>query len=284
MTTTPFATTSSRPARVDVVSGSFGAGHDSAAREIAHRVRADGHEVFLHDIVDFFPAGMGRAVRAAYLWQIRAVPGSWGALLSVLDDDSSGLRMARRVLGLASARLAEAIEGSDLVVSTHPFASQVLGERRREGRLTTPAMTYLTDASVHPMWVHPAIDRHLAWNQVSATQARAHGGAAVVIDPLVPVAPGAVRSTPAGRALLLAGLGVDPARPTALIVGGSLGIGRLEETARDVLRTGLAQPVVLCGANDDLRRHLGALPGVVALGWRDDLPALLEVSDGVVQN
>jgi UDP-N-acetylglucosamine:LPS N-acetylglucosamine transferase len=73
-------------------------------------------------------------------------------------------------------------------------------------------------------------------------------------------------------------------RPRALLTGGSLGIGDLEQAAADVLATGVMTPVVACGHNDALRRRLGRQPGVVALGWRDDLPAVIAASDCVVQN
>src|ERR671928_11751 len=54
------------------------------------------------------------------------------------------------------------------VVSTYPGASQVLGALRRRGRLTVPAFTYLTDFSVHTLWVAPGIDAHLAVHPVPA--------------------------------------------------------------------------------------------------------------------
>ncbi|MEU9154735.1 hypothetical protein AB0D59_30285 [Streptomyces sp. NPDC048417] len=65
------------------------------------------------------------------------------------------------------------------VVSTYPGASQVLGALRRRGLLTVPAFTYLTDLSVHALWVAPGIDAHLAVHPVPAAQAHAQGAAAV---------------------------------------------------------------------------------------------------------
>jgi processive 1,2-diacylglycerol beta-glucosyltransferase len=72
--------------------------------------------------------------------------------------------------------------------------------------------------------------------------------------------------------------------PRALVTGGSLGIGELEQSARHILATGLMTPVVACGSNAALRRRLELVPGVVALGWRDDLPDVIAACDCVVQN
>jgi UDP-N-acetylglucosamine:LPS N-acetylglucosamine transferase len=43
-------------------------------------------------------------------------------------------------------------------------------------------------------------------------------------------------------------------------------------------------PVVACGTNVRLRDQLDAVPGVVALGWRDDMAALVASATCVIQN
>jgi UDP-N-acetylglucosamine:LPS N-acetylglucosamine transferase len=43
-------------------------------------------------------------------------------------------------------------------------------------------------------------------------------------------------------------------------------------------------PVVACGSNVRLRERLESIPGVVALGWREDLTALVSAATCVVQN
>jgi UDP-N-acetylglucosamine:LPS N-acetylglucosamine transferase len=70
----------------------------------------------------------------------------------------------------------------------------------------------------------------------------------------------------------------------ALVIGGSEGLGQLEDTARDVLASGLMTPVVACGRNHRLQRRLAQLPWAVALGWRSDLPAVMAAADCIIQN
>ena len=280
----PFLDPDLGPAEVHVVSGSFGAGHDAAAREIAIRLTAEGHLVRVWDVVDFFPARLGRLLRAAYLKQLELSPSSWGALLRRLEPSGLLHRVVTRALAITSRRLAAVAAGSDLVISTHPFASQALGRMRTRGRLHVPVVTYLTDLSVHPLWVHRGVDLHLALHEVAARQARSWGGVATVIDPLVPRTLPSPVPAPSLAADYRAGWGLAPDTRIALIVGGSMGIGELASAAVDIAATGLAVPVVVCGHNAALQRRLGHVPGVVALGWRDDLPALLSAADCVIQN
>lgn len=267
---------------VDIISGSYGAGHDAAAHEIATRLAAGGHVVRRWDIVDLFPLGLGRLLRRAYFAQLRTVPGSWGLLLRRLEPGSLAHRIATGIVSLPAHRVRTCVSGSDLVISTHPFASQALGRLRAAGRLDTPVVTYLTDASVHALWVHPGVDLHLALHEVTAAQARGLGGTTSLVEPLLPEA--CTRPATETTAQLRRRLGLPGDTDLALVVGGSLGVGELEQTALDIAATGLARPVVVCGTNEVLRRRLDTQPGVVALGWRTDMPDLIRASDCVVQN
>jgi processive 1,2-diacylglycerol beta-glucosyltransferase len=271
------------PATVHIVSGSYGAGHDAAAREIELRLVDAGHVVRRWDVVDLFPARLGRLLRWGYFEQLQLSPGSWGLLLQRLQPGRVAYRVAVHFLALPGHRIrAIAADGAVLFISTHPFASQALGRLRSTGRLDVPVVTYLTDASVHPLWVNPGVDLHLALHDVAADQARALGGTTTVVEPLVPRA----YRDPVARSVweLRARLGLPVEDDLALVVGGSHGVGDLEAAATDIAATGLARPVVACGHNEVLRRRLELRPGLIALGWRDDMPDLIRASSCVVQN
>ncbi len=279
--------------RVAIVSGSFGAGHDAAAREIGIRLAEHGIESDIHDIVDMFPRGLGQALKSLYLRQLRSAPSTWGWLLRSLDsaDDRARspllARLATAVAGAAGRRIAErTVRGADAVIATHPFASQALGQLRRRGRLTQPVFTYLTDLSVHRLWVNNSVTAHLALHAVAEADARAHGAHSVQL-----VRPAVRRTHPGERSESLPdrntrrrALGLPIETRLALITGGAEGVGRLAEAARDVLAVGGCHPVVLCGRNEHLRQQVLRMPGVSALGWVDDMPALYTAVDVVVQN
>lgn len=235
--------------RVAVVTGSYGAGHNSAAREIARVFRSAGCEVDLHDVVPLLPWRLGPVLRAAYYAQLRRRPESWGTLLRMLAPGRPAHGVVTRLLEFASAPIIEAVRGYDLVVTTHPFGSQALGYARIAGTLTAPAVTYLTDTSVHSLWVHPGVDLHLAIHEVAAIEARRLGGRTQVVRPLLPLdappTPPQDCADPVASADLIGHL----RGPWVLVTGGSLGMGQLERTARDILALGPMTPVVLCGTD-----------------------------------
>jgi UDP-N-acetylglucosamine:LPS N-acetylglucosamine transferase len=134
------------------------------------------------------------------------------------------------------------------------------------------------------MWVHPGVDHHL-----TVTEATARMGRLVYRTPMTPVG-GLVSNrfgeqlSPERRRTLRTELGLRPDQPVALVVTGSLGMGDVPEAVREIAGTGAAQVLVLCGRNAKLREELGALDGVVALGWRDDVPMLMALADVLVHN
>jgi UDP-N-acetylglucosamine:LPS N-acetylglucosamine transferase len=270
--------------RVLIVSGSVGAGHDGAAHELAARLRARGATVAVRDFLDAVPRPVARLLRDGYVTAVERLPMAFELFFRGLERRGSLWRVEQRVCAHAAAVIARWVDefGPDAVVSTYPPASQAIGALRADGRLPAPAFTYLTDPAVHVSWLHPAVDRHLTVTAATAAHgAAAYGVTLEVAGPLVPER--FSRPLPVGEvAALRRELAAGAARPLALLVGGSFAIGDVRATVDDVVAAGCTA-VVLCGRNEALRRRLTG-PGIVALGWRDDVDELLQAADVLVQN
>src|SRR4051794_34607410 len=271
--------------RVLIVSGSVGAGHDGAARELAARLGAAGADVVVRDFLAAVPGPVARLLREGYTTTVAHVPAAFEFLFRRLERRGflwAGERLVCRWAEKAVGGWA-AEHRADVVVSTYPLASQTIGDLTASGRLTAHTVTYLTDPAVHVSWLHPAVDQHLTVTAAAAAQgAAAYGMQFTVGGPLVPTrftAPLGERA----RTSLLRELRLPPGRPVALLVTGSLGLGDVVGTVRSVLAAGLT-PLVLCGRNDAPRHRLARERGAVALGWRCDVDRLLQVADVLVQN
>lgn len=279
----------SRPAgplpAVLIVSGSVGAGHDGAARELAARLRRAGVQADVHDYLDGLPVAVQRLLRDGYTISVGRVPVLFEWLFQALERLAPARMIMRAVCRLADRQVLAWTRQRryGLVVSTYPLASQSLGRLRRQGRLAVPVTTYLTDPAAHRSWLHPGVDE--VWSVTTATARQAwedYRALVTAAGPLVPPA-FAVRPAPTRRRALRAQLGVPDAATVALVVTGSLGLGDVEQTAADLAAAGVV-PLVLCGRNAALRRRLAATGRCVALGWRDDVPDLMAASDVLVHN
>lgn len=267
-----------------IISASVGAGHDGAAIEVARRLAAAGCRVTRLDFVDLLPARLGRLLRAGYRHMLVVAPAAYQRIYATTERARRPGLVSRALLRSAERRTLRALPpGTCAVVSTHHAASQVLGALRLRDRLSMPALTYLTDFSVHPMWVAPGIDAHMAIHPVPADQARALGATAVPVTGPV-VDPAFSPATPAERQAARARFGMPENAPLALLVAGSWGVGSVREAATEILNSGIAVPVVVCGRNQALADRLRHDGIGHAYGWVDDMPGLMRACDVLVQN
>jgi hypothetical protein len=86
------------------------------------------------------------------------------------------------------------------------------------------------------------------------------------------------------RVAVRAGLELKPDDRAVLIVAGSWGVGGVAKTFRTIAASGKFVPVAVCGQDNRLRKKLSSIPGGRALGWRDDMPALMAAADCLVEN
>ncbi|MFJ9896307.1 glycosyltransferase [Streptomyces sp. NPDC091280] len=270
--------------RVVIVSASVGAGHDGAAAELERRLVATGFAVDRLDLLDVLPARLGRLVRDGYHRMLVRTPWLYQRIYSSTERAGGGGPLARALLRSAETRLLRALPAdTGAVVSTYPGASRVLGSLRLAGRLTVPVLTYLTDFSVHPLWVADGVDVHLALHDVPAAQARAAGARDVRV--CGPVADPRFRPVDAsGHAAARARFGLPANAPLALLVAGSWGVGPVRQVARELRDCGAAVPVVVCGRNEALAEQLRADGIEHVHGWVDDMPGLMHAADVLVQN
>lgn len=270
--------------RVTIISASVGAGHDGAADELGARLEAAAFTVDRLDFLDLLPARLGRILSRLYHRTLMLAPAGYQRVYAALERaERPGLPLRLLLRSAESRTLAAITSDTVAVVSTYPGASQVLGALRQRRLLDVPTLTYLTDFSVHPLWVAPGVDAHLAVHPIPAQQARGRGATRVAVTgPAV-----GSRFSPATeneQRALRARFSLPDGVALALLVAGSWGVGALRRSAAEIRQTGAAMPVVVCGRNETLAARLRADGFAHVHGWVDDMPSLMRACDVLVQN
>ncbi|MEO7195467.1 MAG: glycosyltransferase [Pseudonocardiaceae bacterium] len=271
-------------ARVLVISGSVGAGHDGAADELISRLAKLDVAADRRDYLDALPRMFRCVLRDGYRLSIGYAPRFFDWMFAHLEHTGWVQRVALTLCRLAQRHVLSWVGEHDVVVSTYMLASQTLGQLKEAGLLNATVMTFLTDPAVHRLWVHPAIEHH-----VTVTEATARMGHSAYHTPMRAVG-GLVSSRfaqqpdLAHRHRLRAELGLSAEGLVVLLATGSLGMGDVPQVVRTISASGVAEMIVLCGRNDRLRKQLSTQPGVVALGWREDVPELMAAADVLVHN
>jgi UDP-N-acetylglucosamine:LPS N-acetylglucosamine transferase len=174
----------------------------------------------------------------------------------------------------------------DLILSTYPGVTALLGMLRRRGKLDVPCYSSITDLAGLQFWAHPGIDLHFITHPESAEEVERIAGPGSVRWAKPPTAPAflAARSRDDARRAL--GL---PLRGQVIAVsGGGWGVGDLLGATRAALEVPEATVLCLCGRNDRLRarvaKRLGDEPRLRLMGFTDRMGDVLAASDALIHS
>ncbi len=191
---------------------------------------------------------------------------------------------ARCLEGIAAV---VAVQQPDAIICTHYLAAELLAALHARGTACPPVWVHLTDCDAHAVWVQDHVAGYFAPSACAVARLVRHGVNRTRIHlngtPIMPAF-----STPPDRAVCARELGLDPARPTVLVMGGARGAGDLTGMARAMaVRAPQAQVLVLAGRNEQVRQQVmracaDLMPRVVALGYTEQIERVMACGDVMV--
>ena len=276
--------------RVLIFSAAIGAGHDRPARVLAEALRERGAIVEVVDGLELagpvaraLISGASKvdstagnlAFNAGYFLGTRVIP--------VRDAGAATLdKLTRRGF---QAFLRE--HPADVLVSTYPLWSEVLGRMSADGTLTTPVVSAITDLAALDFWAHPGIDLHLVTHPESAAEVHDVAGADARVEAVHGLTDAGFTSPPE-RSAARAELEL-PARGSLVVVsGGGWGVGDLPAATDTALHYGADTVVVLVGHNEHARERMQAAYAddsrVQVWGFTDRMVTLLSAADVLIHS
>lgn len=282
----------SQPRKVLIISADIGEGHDLPARAIRREFMDEDPDAQV-TIVNGLPA-MGsiltKVLRENSAFMFQWVPWWFDFQYRLFMNIAPTRWLARTLLTLLGRRgLMRLIKAHnpDLIVSTYPGVTAVLGELRRRGRLDVPCYSSITDLAGLHFWAHPGIDLHFITHPESAEEVERIAG------------PGSVRwAKPPTSSSFLAfrdrvearrALGLPAEGRVIAVSGGGWGVGDLlGATGAALDHCPDAMVLCLCGRNDKLRARIAKRfadePRLRLMGFTDRMGDVLAASDALVHS
>jgi processive 1,2-diacylglycerol beta-glucosyltransferase len=282
-----------RPPRVLILTASVGEGHDLPARTLAAQLEAErpGIEVITEDAL----AAIGGVVKAMSADAASIVFFRFQALWDLGFWLFAGCASTRRVTQTLLAHQSTpgllrliATSRPDVIVSTYPHVTEVLGRLRRSGRLRIPVCAAITDLAALDYWASTGVDVHLVTHPESIPEVRRVAGAATAIHCVHGFTRPEFR-VPMATAEARAALGLPAEGAIVVVSGGGWGVGDMLGAVGEALHLPeVACVVCLCGRNERLERRVAAayadIPRVRVEGFTDRMREWMAAGDVLVHS
>lgn len=141
--------------KILILYAAYGGGHYSAAKSIK-KYLDDNYsvETDIIDCIEYINKVLNKITTSAYKEMAKKTPNLWG---KVYMNSQSGIlgHVSSRTNKMMAIKLKNLIKEKDpdLVISTHPFSSQMVSYLRRKGKINCKLVTILTDFAPHDQWL-----------------------------------------------------------------------------------------------------------------------------------
>jgi UDP-glucose 4-epimerase len=281
----------SKPRQVLIISADIGEGHDLPARAVArefHDEDPDAHVSIVNGLPAMGPV-LTKVLRENSAFMFRWLPWLFDLqywLFMYCAPVRWGAKRLLTALGRRGLMRLIRAHDPDLIVSTYPGVTAVLGELRRKGRLDVPCYSSITDLAGLHFWAHPGIDLHFVTHPESIEEVESIAGPGSVRWAKPPTSPAFLAARSRGDARRSLALPAD--RQVIAVSGGGWGVGDLLGATRAALQVPDAVVLCLCGRNDELRarvaKQFGDEPRLRIMGFTDRMGDVLAAADALVHS
>jgi UDP-glucose 4-epimerase len=279
----------SRDPRVLILTADIGEGHDLPARMIAADLekQVPHAEVTIDNGLEAMGKMMSAVVRGGSRFTFRRAPWVFDVQYWLIAKFAPTRWLAMQLMYLTGARgLLKQIHEHrpDVIISTYPGVTVVLGMLREKRRLDIPVQSAITDLAGLRYWAHPGVDLHYVTHPESIEEVERLVGPGTVEWARPPISPEFLM--PRTRRDAREALGVDPFARMVLVSGGGWGVGDLERAIELALSDGETEVVCIAGRNEDARKRLEARfadnERVRVLGFTEQMSDWMAAADAMV--
>ena len=142
--------------KVIIFYASYGGGHLNAAKSIQECIinNYKDIDVELIDCMKYVNITIEKITTAAYREMAKKAPWAWGR---IYNDSQKGplAHISSRSNKIMAIKLLKLLREKtpDLIISTHPFGSQMCSYLKRKGKITSKIATIMTDFAPHDQWL-----------------------------------------------------------------------------------------------------------------------------------
>ena len=283
--------------KVMIFYAAYGGGHLSAARSIKEYIETNytNVEVKLVDCMEYVNKVVNKVTTKAYSEMAKKAPRTWGKVYwkSQTGPLAHISTTSNKVLSIKLNKLLQDFQ-PDIIISTHPFGTQMCAYLKKLGKLDAKIATVMTDYAPHDQWLdfNHYVDFYFVSHEGMKKQLHEKGiPNEKIFATGIPLSNKFLLKY--NKTQILETFGLSPHRKTVLFFGGGeFGLGKTQtfkifkcfvECNENI------QIVAIAGKNPKMKEHfeslveeLGKQNHVKILEYTNKVPELMSISDLVV--
>lgn len=243
--------------RVLILAATTGGGHMRAAQALGDYILSKEPDaaIKIEDAIEYVSPFINKAVTGGYVYMAKNTPTVYGSFYKSIDEKKSP---ANKTIELATVslkkRLIPLVEefSPDIIVTTHPVASELYVSLKNAGLLDIPIISIMTDFAVHQTYILNGIDAYIVSSREMVDDIVSRGVERTKVYPYgIPVKQEFFNNI--DRAAAFESEGLDPELPTILLMAGSFGVTDVLKVYHKIVKSPKDfQIIVITGKNEKL--------------------------------
>lgn len=276
---------------------SYGGGHLSAAKSVEEQINKNypNIETELIDCMKYINKTIEKVTTSAYKEMAKKFPWAWG---KVYSDSQKGplAHISSRANKFMAIKLLKLLREKqpDIIISTHPFGSQMCSYLKRKGKISSQIATIMTDFAPHDQWLvgkdfvdyffvaHDGMKKYLETKGIPSSKIYTTG---------IPISNRFLEEYP--KSPILQELNLDETKKTILFFGGGeFGLGKTKTL--EILQVlaenfDTLQIIAISGKNESMKKGFEEIvsktnrqQSIKILSYTNQVPELMSISDIVI--
>ena len=238
-----------------ILSASTGGGHFKASRALESHILENEPDANIKvvDTLEYVNPFINKIVTKGYLVLAKYLNALYKSLYSSTDKSGILTRLVTKLIFLFSKKLLPLIDefSPDVVITTHPFPTEMISILKGNKRIKVPSICIMTDYAPHNTWIKPNIDEYCVACEDMIEDMINRGIASNKIHPYgIPVYSGFFHQDEEDKKVLLKDLELRENKMTVLVMAGSFGVYNIEKIYKNISNIPMDfQIIILTGNN-----------------------------------
>ncbi len=267
-----------------IFTASTGGGHNQAASSLEEILTGYGYEVLILDALKETHQLLNFIIVDGYKILAKNLPKTYGELYKFSNRKRINGKVTYIFKRLIKKKIYELIKKHNpkLIIVTHPFIINIIGELKEKQKLKLPFISVVTDFNAHQTYINKNVDFYITGSNYTKNN---------LIQKGIPEQKIATCGIPIRNEFYINKLSnyKKGYTFTILLMAGSLGLKAIEKVLKNLNKCrNKLRIFVVCGNNNSLKKKLNNLnfvetnKEIVIFGFTQEIPKLMDLSDVII--